>query len=67
MVYRAKCTHVLETLSEMIDLSSYNIVRDCQDAYIEVSNEELAEQIELLEETTMKIGLQVLRLKDMLG
>lgn len=67
MIYRAKCTHVIRTLESMINFKNYNLVKDCQDTYIEVANEELAEQIELLEETTMKIGLQILRLKDMLG
>ena len=67
MIYRAKCTHVISTLEGMINFKNYNFVKDCQDTYIEVANEDLAEQIELLEETTMKIGLQILRLKDMLG
>ena len=67
MVYRAKCTHIISTLEGMINFRNYNFVKACQDTYIEVCDKDLAEQIELLEETTMKIGLQILRLKDMLG
>ena len=67
MIYRAKCTHVLDVLYRVIDLSSYKLVKECQDTFIEVCNEDLAKQIELLEETTVKVKLQAMRLKDMFG
>ncbi len=67
MVYRAKCTHIISTLEGMINFRNYNFVKDCQDTYIEVCDEDLAEQIELLEETTVKIQLQTMRLKDLFG
>lgn len=67
MVYRAKCTHIISVLENMINFKCYNIVKDCQYTYIEVSSEDLAEQIELLEETTVKIQLQTMRLKDLFG
>lgn len=65
MVYRAKCTHIISVLENMINFKCYNFVKDCQDTYIEVSNEDLAEQIDLLEETTVKVQLQTMRLKDL--
>lgn len=67
MVYRAKCTHIIAVLENMINFKCYYFVKDCQDTYIEVSNEDLAEQIELLEETTVKVQLQTMRLKDLFG
>lgn len=67
MVYRAKCTHIISTLENMINFKNYNFVKDCQDTYIEVSSLDLAKQIVLLEETTVKIQLQTMRLKDLFG
>lgn len=67
MVYRAKCTHIISTLENVMNFKNYTFVKDCQDTYIEVGNEDLASQIELLEETTVKLSLQVMRLKDIIG
>lgn len=50
-----------------MNIDNYNIVTDCHDKYIEVGNEDLANQIELLEESTVKLSLQTMRLKDMIG
>ena len=50
-----------------MNFNNYSFVKDCQDTYIEVGNEDLACQIELLEETTVKLSLQVMRLKDIIG
>lgn len=41
------------------------IVRDCQDSYIEVDTEDLAEQIELIEKTQVTLNLQIMRLNDL--
>lgn len=41
------------------------IVRDCQDLYIEVDTEDLAEQIELIEKTQVTLNLQIMRLNDL--
>lgn len=49
-----------------MNFENYAFVHDCQDTYIEVGNEDLASQIELLEETTVKLSLQIMRLKDMI-
>ena len=66
MVYRSKCTHIIPTLKNLINLKNYTFVHGCQDTYIEVSNEDLASLIELLEETTVKLSLQIMRLNDII-
>lgn len=50
-----------------MNFKNYTFVKDCQDKYIEVSNEDLANQIELIEITTVKLSLQTMRLKELLG
>ena len=67
MVYRAKCTHSIATLEIVMNLNDYTFVKDCHDKYIEVDNEDLACQIELIEDTMVKLSLQTMRLKDMIG
>ena len=47
-----------------MNFENYVFVHCCQDTYIEVGNEDLASQIELIEETTVKLSLQTMRLKD---
>ena len=49
-----------------MDIKNYNFVKDCQDTYIEVGNEDMARQIELIEDTTAILSLQTMRLKDIL-
>lgn len=48
-----------------INTNVNNIVRDCQDSYIEVDTEDLAEQIELIEKTQVTLNLQIMRLNDL--
>lgn len=67
MVYRAKCTHIISTLENRMNFKNYTFVKDCQDTYIEVKSSYLADQIELIEETTVKLSLQTMRLDDLLG
>lgn len=67
MVYRAKCTHIIATLENVMNFKNYTFVKDCQDKYIEVKDEDLAQQIELIEETTVKLSLQTMRLKDLIS
>lgn len=50
-----------------MNFKNYTFIKDCQETYIEVGNEDLACQIELLEETTVKLILQIMRLIDILG
>ena len=66
MVYRAKCTHIIPTLKNLMNFENYAFAHDCQDTYIEVGNEDLASLIELLEETTVKLSLQIMRLNDII-
>lgn len=66
MVFRAKCTHIISTLENVMNFKNYTFVKDCQDTYIEVGNEDLACQIELIETTTVKLSLQIMRLKDII-
>ena len=49
-----------------MNFENYTFVHGCNDTYIEVSNEDLTSQIELLEETTVKLSLQIMRLKDII-
>lgn len=65
MKYRAKCTHIMPIVESRINTNVNNIVRDCQDSYIEVDTEDLAEQIELIEKTQVTLNLQIMRLNDL--
>lgn len=67
MVYRAKCTHIISTLENRMNFKNYTFVKDCQDTYIEVESSYLADQIELIEQTSVKLSLQIMRLDDILG
>lgn len=50
----------------MMNFRNYTFVKDSKDTYIEVSDEDVASQIELIEDTTVILSLQVMRLKDFL-
>ena len=65
MVYRAKITKIQSYIDTIYSLNIYNRVRDCQDVYIEVPSEDEAEQIELINETQVKLELQKMRLEDL--
>ena len=67
MVYRAKITKIQSYIDTIYSLNCYNRVKDCQDVYIEVPTEEEAEQIELINETQVKLTLQKMRLEDLLA
>lgn len=49
-----------------MNFENYAFAHGRQDIYIEVGNEDLARQIELLEETTVKLSLQITRLIDII-
>ena len=49
-----------------MNFENYTFVHGCHDTYIEVSNEDLASLIEHLEETTVKLSLQILRFNDLI-
>lgn len=65
MVYRAKITQIQSYIDTVYSLNQFNRVKDCQDVYIEVPSEEEAEQIELINETQVKLNLQKMRLMDL--
>lgn len=67
MVYRAKITQIVSYIDTIYSLNRYNRVKDCQDIYIEVPTEDEAEQIELINETQVKLFLQKMRLQDLLN
>lgn len=67
MVYRAKITSIQSYIDNVYSLDRYNRVRDCQDVYIEVPSEDEAKQIELINETQVKLDLQKMRLEDLKG
>lgn len=67
MVYRAKITQIVSYIDTVYSLNKYNRVKDCQDIYIEVPTEEEAEQIELINETQVKLFLQKMRLEELIG
>lgn len=67
MVYRAKITQIVSYIDTVYSLNKYNRVKDCQDLYIEVSTEEEAKQIELINETQVKLFLQKMRLEQLIG
>lgn len=66
MVYRAKITKIQAMVDDLLSLNYYNRVKDSFDVYIEVENEEIAEQLELLNETASRLSLQKLRLIDLI-
>ena len=49
MFYRAKITKILSWVECHYNLNAYSIVRDCENVYIEVKNEDEAELIESIE------------------
>lgn len=67
MVYRAKITQIQSYIDSIYSLNVFNRVRDCQDVYIEVPSEDEAEQIELINETQVKLNLRKMRLADLRG
>lgn len=67
MVFRAKITKIVSYIDTIYSLNRYNRVKDCQDIYIEVPTEEEAEQIELINETQVKLFLQKKRLEELIG
>lgn len=67
MVYRAKITQIVSYIDTVYSLNKYNRVKDCQDIYIEVPTEEEAKQIELINETQVKLFLQKMRLEQLIG
>lgn len=67
MVYRAKITQIVSYIDTVYSLNKYDRVKDCQDLYIEVPTEEEAEQIELINETQVKLFLQKMRLEQLIG
>lgn len=67
MVYRAKITKIVAYIDTVYSLNCYNRIRDCQDIYIEVPTEEEAEQIELINDTQVRLSLQKLRLEDLIN
>lgn len=67
MVYRAKITQIVSYIDTVYSLNKYNRVKDCQDIYIEVPTEEEARQIELINETQVKLFLQKMRLEQLIG
>ena len=67
MMYRAKITKIQSYIDTIYSLNRYNRVKDCQDVYIEVPTEEEAEQIELINETQVKLTLQKMRLEDLMN
>lgn len=67
MVYRAKITQIVSYIDTVYSLNKYDRVKDCQDVYIEVPTEEEAEQIELINETQVKLFLQKMRLEELIG
>lgn len=67
MVYRAKITQIVSYIDTVYSLNKYDRVKDCQDVYIEVPTEEEAKQIELINETQVKLFLQKMRLEELIG
>lgn len=67
MVYRAKITQIVSYIDTIYSLNKYDRVKDCQDVYIEVPTEEEAKQIELINETQVKLFLQKMRLEELIG
>lgn len=67
MVYRAKITQIVSYIDTVYSLNKYDRVKDCQDIYIEVPTEEEAMQIELINETQVKLFLQKMRLEELIG
>lgn len=67
MVYRAKITKIVSYIDTVYSLNKYDRVKDCQDIYIEVPTEEEARQIELINETQVKLFLQKMRLEELIG
>lgn len=67
MVYRAKITQIVSYIDTVYSLNKYDRVKDCQDFYIEVPTEEEAKQIELINETQVKLFLQKMRLEELIG
>lgn len=67
MVYRAKITQIVSYIDTVYSLNRYNRVKGCQDIYIEVPTEAEAEQIELINETQVKLFLQKMRLEELKG
>lgn len=67
MVYRAKITQIVSYIDTVYSLNKYDRVKDCQDIYIEVPTEEEAKQIELINETQVKLFLQKMRLEELIG
>lgn len=66
MVYRAKITQIVSYIDTVYSLNKYDRVKDCQDIYIEVPTEEEARQIELINETQVKLFLQKMRLEELI-
>lgn len=54
-------------IDTVYSLNKYDRVKDCQDIYIEVPTEEEAKQIELINETQVKLFLQKMRLEELIG
>jgi hypothetical protein len=67
MVYRAKITKIVAYIDTVYSLNCYDRVKDCQDIYIEVPSEEEAEQIELINDTQVRLNLQKMRLEDLIN
>lgn len=67
MVYRAKITKIVAYIDTVYSLNCYDRVKDCQDIYIEVPTEEEAEQIELINDTQVRLNLQKMRLEDLIN
>lgn len=66
MVYRAKITQIVSYIDTIYSLNKYDRVKDFQDVYIEVPTEEEAKQIELINETQVKLFLQKMRLEELI-
>lgn len=67
MMYRAKITKIVSYIDSIYSLDRYVRVKDCQDIYIEVPTEDEAEQIELINETQVRLFLQKMRLEDLIN
>lgn len=46
MVYRARCTSIVSLVESLFNINKFNLVKDKNDTYIEVPDEDLAELIE---------------------
>lgn len=55
MVYRAKITKIQAWVEDHYNTNTYNIVRDEKDVYIEVKNEDEAEQLESINRAQEKL------------